>query len=94
MVRELVSMIHPRTFLTVDQEQSPARSFFNETGSARAAGSPGVRGRKTSSMACRSVRRTRMQLEDCCAAPIKSSTNTSTYDKGSEVEGKDGSRGG
>eukprot|EP00980_Cylindrotheca_fusiformis_P020656 scaffold7703_cov127-Cylindrotheca_fusiformis.AAC.5 len=41
MVPATVSMIHPRTFLQVDQEASPFRSLVTEIGSERWGGSCG-----------------------------------------------------
>ena len=74
----------------VFQLKSPLRNFFRETGSLLKAESSALNGRKTWSMVCRSVLLVLWRL-GCYAREMKSSTNMSTYSKGSPVVGRDGS---
>ena len=75
MVIAAVSRIHPRIFLQVDQQASPCLSFLTEDGSWRLERSESERGRKTSSIAVRRMRRTRRRRSGFpWARPHKSST--------------------
>ena len=90
-MRFTVSITYRSMVLTVSQLQSPLRNFFRETGSLLKAESSALNGQKTWSMVYRSVCLT-LRRFGCCTREMKSSTNMSTYSKGSPVVGRDGSR--
>ena len=92
MVIATVSTIHPNTFRTVDHEQSPFISFFNDTGSRRVTSSSASKGRKIESIACIKMDRTRRWSFFPWQRPIKSSTKISTYCSFFRVDGRAGSR--
>ena len=79
MVSATVSSSQPSTSLMVSQVQSPCRNFFNDMGSVQAGSSSGDSGRKTVSIACIKVVRTRFcSPSGPWQMAIKSSTKTST----------------